>query len=60
MTGYKPTCELRVAEWNFGNQRIEQLQQKWVSDIEGEEPEWRNVTRWFMHLGEPFDGRWPA
>lgn len=54
-SGYKPTCELRVAIWNFGDQQVQRVQQRWESDYTGEEPEWRNVAYWYMAPGTPVD-----
>lgn len=46
--GYKPTAQLRYLKWSWSNSRGEEmqtktLQQLWVSDYEGEEPQWREI-----------------
>ena len=53
---WSPTCELRVAVWQFSEtQTITKLQQKWVSDYPSEPPQWRNVEKWYMPTSTPVD-----
>lgn len=63
---YKPTCELRIATYSLGVRSLNRpagwivhdqrgrhmrvLQQKWVSDVEGEPDQWRDIP---LVSGEP-------
>jgi hypothetical protein len=53
---WEPTCNLRIAVWDYGDQKIERLQQEWIN-VDTQETEWRQVIRYQMALGEPYATR---